>query len=146
MTKKFIPPTPQEVTEYAASIGFKIDGDYFCNSYQAKGWIYSGTTPLRDWRAAVRTWKIRNKYYPGPVQKPAVVKFAEQRRRQLIEQKQITEYAGRIQAIRAWRGNANCPFGNPIDVELRMRTKIKDNFGDAFLAQVLTKCKDIPQC
>jgi len=141
MPKKFIPPTPAEVEEYAATIGFKIDGELFVNNYQAKGWIYSGNTPLRDWRAAVRTWKIRSRYYTGPAQKPIAAKLAEQRRRQLIEQKQIADYVGRIRAIRTWRGNPKCPFGDPIETERRMLIKIRDNHGQNLIAQVLATLK-----
>jgi hypothetical protein len=49
-------PTPQEVTEYALSIGFKLDGEAFCDFYEAKGWMI-GKSPMKVWRAAVRTWK-----------------------------------------------------------------------------------------
>lgn len=57
--KRFEKPTPQEVEEYARSIGYKIDGTYFCASYEAKGWMY-GTTRMKDWKSAVVTWKIRD--------------------------------------------------------------------------------------
>jgi hypothetical protein len=56
---KFTPPSPPEATEYAKSIGFALDGEQFCAFYQAKGWVV-GRSPMRDWRAAVRTWKIRD--------------------------------------------------------------------------------------
>lgn len=52
-------PTPQEVSEYANSLGFSLDGDYFCDYYQARGWKLS-TGLMKDWKAAVRTWKRNN--------------------------------------------------------------------------------------
>lgn len=55
-TKRFRKPTPKEVEEYATSIGFELDGEYFCDHYQAKGWKISNS-PMKDWKAAVRTWK-----------------------------------------------------------------------------------------
>jgi hypothetical protein len=57
---KFIKPTPAEVTEYAKTIGFRIDGDYFCSFYEARGWKYSRGLPMKNWKAAVVTWKKNN--------------------------------------------------------------------------------------
>ena len=54
--KKFIPPTPEEVSEYGESIDYKISGDQFCNSYEQKGWMV-GKNKMKDWKAAVRNWK-----------------------------------------------------------------------------------------
>jgi len=56
---RFSKPTPAEVTEYAKSIGYKLDGQSFVDSYEAKGWLI-GKTPMKDWKAAVRTWKSRD--------------------------------------------------------------------------------------
>jgi hypothetical protein len=58
MTKRFQKPTPEEVEVYAAEIGFKIDGQAFCDRYDAVGWVYgTARTPIKDWKAVVRTWK-----------------------------------------------------------------------------------------
>jgi hypothetical protein len=51
-----IKPTPEEVKTYAMSIGYDLDGEKFCDYNQMKGWMV-GKTPMKDWRAAVRTWK-----------------------------------------------------------------------------------------
>lgn len=53
-----IEPTPQEVTEYAKSIGFNLNGEKFCAYYESIGWMI-GKRPMKSWRGAVRTWKIR---------------------------------------------------------------------------------------
>lgn len=135
MSEKFIPPTPKEATEYAASIGYKLDGAYFCDTYQARGWMY-GKTPLRDWRAAVRVWKHRETH----IQNPSAAKDDDLRRRQLIEKKQLAEYVGRIRAIRSWRGNPKCPFGDPAEAERRMLYKIRDNYGVDFCKKILAQC------
>lgn len=58
--KKFVQPTPEEVTEYATSIGFALDGHEFCDHYIGNGWMV-GKTHMKDWQATVRTWKHRNK-------------------------------------------------------------------------------------
>lgn len=49
-------PTPEEVTTYAFFIGFKLNGEHFCDYYESKGWLV-GKAPMKDWKAAVRTWK-----------------------------------------------------------------------------------------
>jgi len=58
MTKRFQKPTPEQVTEYAAEIGFSMDGEAFCDFYESKGWKI-GQTAMKNWQAAVRTWKRR---------------------------------------------------------------------------------------
>jgi hypothetical protein len=57
--KIFKKPTPEEVTSYAKSLGFEIDGERFCAYYGSKGWVV-GKSPMKDWRAAVVTWKRNN--------------------------------------------------------------------------------------
>ena len=54
--KKFVKPTAKEVNDYAKEIEFKLDGDYFCDWNEARGWLVS-KNPMKDWKAAVRTWK-----------------------------------------------------------------------------------------
>ncbi len=58
-TNTFTTPQPQEVTEYAKSIGFVLDGQHFCDFYEARGWKI-GNTHIKSWKACVRTWKNRN--------------------------------------------------------------------------------------
>lgn len=57
--KAFEKPTPEEVSAYAAERGRPgFDGGQFCDFYASKGWKV-GREPMRDWRAAVRTWLRR---------------------------------------------------------------------------------------
>jgi hypothetical protein len=53
---KFTPPTPQEVGIYANSIGFAVNANAFCDYYAARGWRWRAGQ-MKDWKAAVRTWK-----------------------------------------------------------------------------------------
>lgn len=53
---RFIPPTPEEVTAYAAEIGYPLNGAAWCDSYAQKGWMV-GKSKMKDWNAAVRNWK-----------------------------------------------------------------------------------------
>lgn len=66
---KFAPPTPQEVDEYAKKIEFRLDGEYFCDFYATRGWKLSSRLPMVDWKAAVRTWKSRQKKDTAPTRK-----------------------------------------------------------------------------
>jgi hypothetical protein len=58
--KKFVSPEPQEVTDYARSIGFELDGEHFVAYYQTRGWKV-GKDMMVDWKSAVVTWKRNNK-------------------------------------------------------------------------------------
>jgi hypothetical protein len=55
-TLRFQKPTAPEVTSYAKTIGFELDGGRFCDYYESKGWKI-GSSPMKSWQAAVRTWK-----------------------------------------------------------------------------------------
>ena len=59
-SKRFEKPTPAQVEEYAASINFNLPGAKFCDYYQSKGWMI-GKNPMKDWKAAVRTWHRKEK-------------------------------------------------------------------------------------
>jgi len=61
-------PNPQQVQEYAQSIGFRIDGQQFVDYYEARGWKYKGGVSMKNWQAAVRTWKRQGD--AAPVKKP----------------------------------------------------------------------------
>jgi len=58
-TKVFKKPKPDEVEEYAKYLGFTLDGSYFCDYYEARGWKLA-QGPMKCWKAAVRTWKRNN--------------------------------------------------------------------------------------
>jgi len=54
----FKKPTPEEVTAYAKAIDFNLDGSQFVDYYITNGWMV-GRAKMKDWKAAVRTWKRR---------------------------------------------------------------------------------------
>ena len=56
---RFSPPSADDVSAYAAERGLDIDAAAFVDFYAAKGWKV-GTSPMRDWRAAVRNWCRRD--------------------------------------------------------------------------------------
>jgi hypothetical protein len=55
-TKKFIPPTADEVRAYCDERMNNVDADAFVDFYSAKGWML-GKNKMKDWKAAVRTWE-----------------------------------------------------------------------------------------
>jgi len=63
--QKFIKPTLEEVSAYCQERSNGIDPQAFIDFYQAKGWLI-GKEPMRDWRAAVRTWERRQMNKGGP--------------------------------------------------------------------------------
>jgi hypothetical protein len=57
--KRFQKPTIEELSQYAAGIQFNdFDSQQFLDYYEAKGWMI-GRAPMKNWKAAVRTWKNR---------------------------------------------------------------------------------------
>ena len=56
--RRFVKPSVEEAEAYARSIDFEMDGEEFVDHYESKGWCI-GKTPMKDWKAAVRTWKRR---------------------------------------------------------------------------------------
>ena len=64
---RFSAPSAEDVRAYAEGLGLGIDAAAFVDFYAAKGWKV-GTSPMRDWRAAVRNWCRRDggRGRPGP--------------------------------------------------------------------------------
>ena len=64
---RFSPPSVEDVRIYCLERGTGLDAERFCDYYAANGWIQGKGKPIRDWRAAVRTWerhggrKVENK-------------------------------------------------------------------------------------
>lgn len=52
---RFTPPTVDEVSAYCAEKGYTLDADRFVDYYTSNGWKV-GKNPMKDWKAAVRTW------------------------------------------------------------------------------------------
>lgn len=65
---RFTPPTVDEVHAYCLDRGNGINAQSFVDFYESKGWKV-GNSPMKDWRAAVRTWEQRNGF--NPKKKPA---------------------------------------------------------------------------
>ena len=66
--KKFVPPTLEEVAAYCNERHNSVNPSAFVDFYSANGWVQGRGKPIRDWKAAVRTWERRDKENPKPKQ------------------------------------------------------------------------------
>ena len=56
IVKRFKKPTPEQIQEYCNERQNGLSGQSIFDHYEAKGWKI-GKTPMKDWKAAVRTWE-----------------------------------------------------------------------------------------
>lgn len=112
--KVFTPPHPHEVQTYMAEIGFAGNGESFCDYYQARGWMI-GKNKMKDWKAAVRTWRQNQPSRAAP-NRP--ITFEEQRR--LNNARSTAEFLAEMGAldapirdekIRRGNGHGSCRDG-----------------------------------
>ena len=62
-SSRFQTPSIEEIRQYCISRNNSVDPEQFFNFYESKGWTI-GKSPMKDWRAAVRTWEKREKEVP----------------------------------------------------------------------------------
>jgi hypothetical protein len=82
---RFSPPTVDEVSEYCKERNNKVDPQTFVDFYAASGWM-RGKTPIRDWKACVRTWEQRDDQRGGSVQKPRLLRAQDYEQREYHEE------------------------------------------------------------
>jgi len=63
INKYFTIPTISEVENYCIERKNTIEVESFINFYDSKGWMV-GKNKMKDWRACVRTWEMREKKKP----------------------------------------------------------------------------------
>ena len=54
--KRFVPPTEDEVALYCLERRNHVNAQKFVDYYSSNGWKV-GRNPMKDWKAAVRTWE-----------------------------------------------------------------------------------------
>lgn len=54
---RFVPPTLEEVRAYCHERKNTVDPERFHDYYSANGWVQGKGKPIKDWKAAVRTWE-----------------------------------------------------------------------------------------
>ena len=81
--KRFSPPTYDEVNTYCNERGNDVDARAFVDFYTSNGWKV-GQSPMKDWKAAVRTWERRNTKKPVQ-QQPKKESYFEHNNRIMAE-------------------------------------------------------------
>lgn len=92
----FLKPTAPEVTAYAKTIGFRLDGEAFCAHYEARGWKYGAGRPMVDWKSAVVTWK--KSASPTAMIAPVKEKVVEAPPEELVSQEQVSGLVASLKA------------------------------------------------
>ena len=58
--KRFVKPDAEEIESYCKERNNSVDAQQFFDYYESKGWKV-GKSPMKDWKASVRTWE-KNDY------------------------------------------------------------------------------------
>ena len=83
---RFKRPTVEQIAEYIAQKGYDIDAQTIWDHYEAVGWKYGkGHQPIKDWKAAVRTWNNNQKKYDNE-RNHRISDTADDRDQKIIEQ------------------------------------------------------------
>jgi hypothetical protein len=68
--KRFVAPSVEEVRAYCEERGNQVDPETFVDWNTSKGWKV-GNQPMKDWKAAVRTWEKRERKNGRQLVQPA---------------------------------------------------------------------------
>lgn len=56
-SKRFTPPTVEEVFNYCNERCNNVDAEAFVDHYTTNGWVQGKGKPVKCWKACVRTWE-----------------------------------------------------------------------------------------
>lgn len=87
---RFSPPTVEDVSAYCKERKNRVDAQRFVDFYASKGWKV-GQNPMKDWKAAVRTWEQRDN---NPVQAPVKQVRAAQYQQRDYDESDLEERLG----------------------------------------------------
>ena len=62
--ERFVKPTLEEVEAYISEKGYCVNAQQFIDYYTSNGWKV-GRNPMKDWKAAVRTWETKERRQYG---------------------------------------------------------------------------------
>lgn len=77
-SKRFVPPTLDEIRAYCNERGNTIDAEQFYDFYSAKNWMI-GKNKMKDYKACIRTWEKNAKEKAKPQPKQTAFNSFEQR-------------------------------------------------------------------
>ena len=93
---RFEKPTVNDIIRYCYENNYSIDAQAFCDYYDSVGWRV-GNKPMKDWRAAVRTW-VRREQSGSNVHQPAFISSTPQSSPQ--PEPVFEDYLGILAAVR----------------------------------------------
>ena len=73
---RFVPPTAEEVNAYCSEKHLSVDAQRFVDFYASKGWRV-GSSPMKDWKAAVRNWASRDRMPQQPVRQVTAQQYGQ---------------------------------------------------------------------
>ena len=83
ISKRFAKPSISQLESYAIELEHpEFDSEAFVDYYDSVGWTVGKNKPMKDWKAAVRTWIKRNK--PKP-KESRIIRDREERERYFLE-------------------------------------------------------------
>lgn len=68
-SKRFTPPTLEEVSSYCSERNNNVNPQKFIDFYQSKDWMV-GKNKMKDWKACVRTWEQKEVKEPRVAKEP----------------------------------------------------------------------------
>ena len=116
--KRFKAPTVEEVRAYILEKGYSVDAESFVDYYTSKGWVV-GKSPMKDWKAAVRTWNKNHAKFNNTSTSNGY--YANRPNRMLTpNEKEAEEYADKLcQRLRA--AGVLTEDNKPVDVDYDKR-------------------------
>ena len=104
---RFTPPTAEEVHEYCRERGNSVDAQRFYDFYTANGWCQGRGKPIKDWRAAVRTWEREEEHYKHNHGQRTNKESVQSQRRESIA-REVADLDAQYYAARAAEERAKC--------------------------------------
>lgn len=92
--KKFQKPTVEQIQAYCAERENDVNPSLFYDYYEARGWMV-GKSPMKDWKAAVRTWE-RNDGHKMQEKSGVEAEALDKAYQKYLEQNKETPFAERL--------------------------------------------------
>lgn len=80
-------PSHDDVVAYHKEQGYNFNVETFFNYYQARGWTTANGRKIRDWKAAMNVWNLREQKQAKKAQAKALIGGKEIERRPYSEEK-----------------------------------------------------------
>lgn len=105
-------PSIEALRTYAVEIGYRnFDAERFFDYWEMRGWLVRPGIPMRDWKAAVSTWrKFQAAWNSEKGQQeetdPAILDYAKQARSIIVDQKgyEIGRFLGKVRNSIGYEG------------------------------------------